>query len=308
MKRLIICIIACLFPLSAYSFDKVWNDSGPWNNKVGWKNTGGWLSTELLRETKVQIKRIKADGGTVIDEGWMDTTIRTLKAQGVYGNVKFLGDANFAVKKDGSNAVATLYDISGNNNDATQGTGANQPIWYVNQQNGKSGVSFDGVDDFLLNAAPAYNAQSLSITAVYKKVAPLETSNTGVLAASSNGLIQFTVTDGVVNAYDTGVDYYYANAHIGLTIPNNQFTAYHISTITSSTAPLASAYGNGVLSGTTTVVASYATTGLRIGSYNDAGDYAYNGSLTSLILSNVDFTAAQRTAIEAMLNTYYAIY
>ncbi|MEW6616685.1 MAG: hypothetical protein AB1401_14620 [Thermodesulfobacteriota bacterium] len=35
-------------------------------------------------ETIVQINRVIANGGTIVDEQWMDTVIRTLKAQGIY--------------------------------------------------------------------------------------------------------------------------------------------------------------------------------------------------------------------------------
>jgi len=45
--------------------------------------------------------------------------------------------------------VATWNDISGNSNNATQGTGANQPIFKTNQLNGLPTINFDGTNDFL---------------------------------------------------------------------------------------------------------------------------------------------------------------
>ncbi|OQY03961.1 MAG: hypothetical protein B6I20_03995, partial [Bacteroidetes bacterium 4572_117] len=45
--------------------------------------------------------------------------------------------------------VTEWTDISGNNNDGTQGTSANQPIYRTGQLNGLPTVIFDGTDDFI---------------------------------------------------------------------------------------------------------------------------------------------------------------
>lgn len=46
-------------------------------------------------------------------------------------------------------AAATWSDLSGRGNHATQGTGSKQPLYKVGIFNGRPGVPFDGVDDFL---------------------------------------------------------------------------------------------------------------------------------------------------------------
>lgn len=46
-------------------------------------------------------------------------------------------------------AVSSWADQSGNGNNATQGTGANQPVCTTNQQNGNNAVLFDGINDSL---------------------------------------------------------------------------------------------------------------------------------------------------------------
>ncbi len=61
-----------------------------------------------------------------------------------------------SVSKDVSNYVDTLFDMSGNNNDAIQNTGANQPLWIADGGagvNNKPVVRFDGSDDFLSNTS-----------------------------------------------------------------------------------------------------------------------------------------------------------
>lgn len=111
-------------------------------NSILKRKSGG-----LQPETRQQIGRILSDGGTVIDIPWMDSVIRTLKILGIYSNCKLLTDANFGVKKDITGAVSKLYDISGNNNDAVQATGASQPIWSL--VNGRGVITYDGSNDFL---------------------------------------------------------------------------------------------------------------------------------------------------------------
>jgi len=44
-------------------------------------------------------------------------------------------------------AIATWTDKSGQGNNVTQSTGANQPLFQTNQQNGKPGLTFDGSND-----------------------------------------------------------------------------------------------------------------------------------------------------------------
>jgi len=100
-------------------------------------------------------KRVQDDGGTVVDHESASKLVKLIKQSGVWGNVKFLADANFAVKLNSGVSVQTLYDLSGNNNDATQATVDKQPVWTAGVQNGKYGMSFDGTNDFLATTPDA---------------------------------------------------------------------------------------------------------------------------------------------------------
>lgn len=71
----------------------------------------------------------------------------------VTGLVLWLRPEELANLTDGT-AVATWPDASGNSNDATQGTGANQPLYKTNIQNGRAIVRFDGSNDFMQIANP----------------------------------------------------------------------------------------------------------------------------------------------------------
>lgn len=72
------------------------------------------------------------------DTGFMGT----IGAQIPLSNLKFWFDANIIPGNDGD-AIATWADRSGNGNNATQGTGANQPILKKNIINGNAAVRFN---------------------------------------------------------------------------------------------------------------------------------------------------------------------
>jgi len=120
-------------------------------------------------DTLIQKARIESDGGTVINLALMDGSIKILKSLGIYGNAKLLTDANWGVKKDGSGAVSKLYDISGNNNDAIQATGASQPIWSL--VGGKGVITYS--NKYL--TIPFINLSTLSYT-ILSKVNPSSTN------------------------------------------------------------------------------------------------------------------------------------
>lgn len=66
-----------------------------------------------------------------------------------------------------SSAIATWVDKSGNGYSPTQATGANQPLFTLNQSGGKPGIVFDGVNDFLAKTS-YYNLKQMTIFVVGK--------------------------------------------------------------------------------------------------------------------------------------------
>ena len=83
-------------------------------------------------------------------------------------------------------AITTWLDISGNNNDAEQFSGINQPLFQTSLVNGLPAVSFDGVNDFLtFNSNIA--AGDVTIFAVYSNTKP--SGNGGLLALSKHTLL-----------------------------------------------------------------------------------------------------------------------
>lgn len=271
----------------------------------------------LLPETMTQCRRIVADGGTIVDQRYMDRIIRTMKAQGIYTSAKYIGDANIAVKKDGSNAVSTLYDISGNNNDAVQATGSKQPIWTAAQQNGKPGLVFDGVDDYLETGANVDLSGAMSALCLFT------TPN-----SDPDGAGQFLLSNDPVNVVGAqlfithkqytnrmSVDYYNGGYRYATTTETcEKNLTYLLSAVrdnglaTSTTA----IWKNGTAQ-TVTMTGAYAVgetaNHLFIGGLSRTlTGYFWKKGILNVSIFNTNITTAQRQAMENVLNNYYAIY
>jgi len=241
-----------------------------------------------------QVERVEADGGKIIDVDYIEGMLATLVELGLMDNVKFLGDANFGVKKDAANAVSKLYDLSGNNNDVVQATGANQPVWTKAVQGGRAGLVFDGTDILTLTLGSALS-QPNTVFAVFKDI-----SGAGVIsifdgpAGSRHALQRIVATEnwriyagGTING---------PNGHSGVT------------------PTLASIVFNGISSGLFISGVSEASGDIGIqglgGFWIGADDYGgrMTGNIYSSIVINAALTTSQRTAIETYLNAYFAIY
>jgi hypothetical protein len=244
-------------------------------------------------ETMTQMNRILADGGTIVDLDYMDLVISTMKAQGIYTAAKFIGDANIAVKKDaGTGAVSILYDISGNNNDAVQAVGANQPIWTAGVQNGKYGIFGGNANTYLVS--PATVNQPDTIVVAEKLTATLSGAH---FIDAYSGARQIVIA----GAGQLGL---YAGASLDSGIAANTSPNILVSIFNGSSSEL---FKNGVsiASGDAGANASH---DILIGAGNGAPPTSINGNMLFVAEFNVSLTTTQRQAVDNLLNTYYAIY
>lgn len=105
----------------------------------------------LLKETREELRRMERAGHTIENDlPWslIDPILRELKAVGELSNLVFLGAAGAREVVSGS--VATLYDWSGNSNDATQSDSAKRPTETTSADyGGRVVLSPDGSDDYL---------------------------------------------------------------------------------------------------------------------------------------------------------------
>jgi hypothetical protein len=104
-------------------------------------------------------------------------------------------DASQIVGLNDGDPVATWSDLSGNGNDATQGTASQQPTYQTGEINGLPAVQFDGVDDGM--ALTAITTSNHTAFAVMKRA-----SGGNTLVLSNNvtfgpGALLFYNVDGI---------------------------------------------------------------------------------------------------------------
>lgn len=83
--------------------------------------------------------------------------------------------------------VTTWADLSGQGNHATQGTGAAKPLYKVGIANGRPGVLFDGVDDFMSLTAGAATAMLTGDHTVFAVVKWVTFGSDGRIVTVANG-------------------------------------------------------------------------------------------------------------------------
>jgi len=100
------------------------------NNRRRWlfSQQARWFTSLFDADAIAQRARIVADGGELYFNA-AQGFIRGLKTLNVYDSARILADPRFALKKDGSNHLSRLYDLSPNYYDLFQNTGSAMPTW-----------------------------------------------------------------------------------------------------------------------------------------------------------------------------------
>lgn len=120
---------------------------------------------------KNELDRARSNGGTVengVGTDLLGPIYQTLERAGEWNSTIFLGASG--VREVVSGSVATLFDISGNGNDAVQGTASARPTDTTAPQfGGKSVLQYDGTDDVLDATTGAYTQPNTVIAALNRK-------------------------------------------------------------------------------------------------------------------------------------------
>jgi hypothetical protein len=201
----------------------------------------------------------------------------------------------------GNGFVTTWYDQSGNANNATQTTAANQPQIVSSgamiTTNGKNSMSFDGSNDFF-NLASTINVASSNYN-----------SFVGKRDASGRRLLGLSSLDGAAYLWVLWADNkYYLQAkstNFQLSNSTDTTTSQLLLTGLNNAGTMAMYKNGGVISSiqaSTTIIMTINSLGQYFGgsSYNFA-------NLQEIVFYNSE-QSANRTGIETNINTFYSIY
>ncbi len=307
MKRLFLIFI--LLFLSATSSIAGGLFAGCYSSGFG---THSWRA-----DTEAYIARVEADGGTVINEQLVNDAYQFLADHSLSPLVWV--DANFGVKKDGSNKVSKLYDLSSGNKDAAQVTADNQPTWTASQQNGLATISFDGTNDNLQEGTQLGKPSSFTAFTVFK--ASIITSQTA---------LWMNRVDGVAYPFWGAILSYNSNGDMGLLVSKESATAgviggrtdtgkigttsYYLRTDRFATgANVLYIYLSGGAAETLTYAYQMVTENsgtsfdFRIGMYGDSAVY-YQGYIGSLCIFSSSLSDTDRGYVRDFINSKYAAY
>jgi Concanavalin A-like lectin/glucanases superfamily/Chitobiase/beta-hexosaminidase C-terminal domain len=208
--------------------------------------------------------------------------------------------ADNSVTANGSNQISLWGDVSGSQNNATQGTTANQPILTANSINSLPAVTFDGTAAyFQLNQILADFSPGASVIAV---VEPTAVSANATLADLENCApgTNLSLKEPSTNAAALNV----FNSNWNSTI--NSTNAVTVSSFQILEAvlppPIASSYTNTILNLNNPLAAANNYVGRA-----SAGSNYFHGLLAELYVYNTPLTPTNRTALEGYLSTKYNI-
>ena len=126
------------------------------------------LGARLLERTRTFRDRVQESGGSIENgslENLYDPILRKVKEWGLLSDLVFFGAASAVETNSGS--IATLFDASGNENDATQSDSAKQPTDTTDSEFGGRAVALsDGSDDILTSSLSSHTQPTTHLTLV----------------------------------------------------------------------------------------------------------------------------------------------
>jgi len=213
----------------------------------------------------------------------------------------------------GSGYITTWYDQSGNANDATQATAANQPrivnSGVIETTGSENAIKFDGSNDYMTRTAISA-LDSGNNYSYFTIVSNNLTANISTVFATS--AVSVDRVENLIDTRTTGG--FYRN----FLIQNTSLTAYYsdLSSANGSTNQRLlsgfvngfnmSAFDNGNTGGTATYTGTYNNDLFDIGAFRYLPRYL-NGYIQEIIIYPTD-ESSNRVGIETNINDYYSIY
>ena len=238
---------------------------------------------------------------------------------GQFGETGYIYIKNVSIRNTGlssSGFVTTWYDQSGNTNNATQATAANQPkivdSGSLVTENGNAAIDFDGTDDVLKSSDSSANGEDQAISAFITSA--IDTSN------AYRSVFAYYNTSSASDLYNIDFD---NSGRIKCIIRDSSLTLKQPSSSASfysaqqylrsfiSSGTLLNDYLNSVqgITNGDIDVGSITINGSSIGgrAYASSVDQYFIGTIQEIIIYPSD-ESANRTGIEGNINDYYNIY
>lgn len=200
---------------------------------------------------------------------------------------------------NGSN-VSQWSDKSGNNNNATQATAANQPTYTANGFNGKPVLTFDGTDFMAVNIArDRAQYPNLSVIAAYQ--ADVTATGRKALWGFDDGnwdRFQALRFDGL-SVLDFGVST--GSSATRIEALNTNDSVVYAARFALNESNASSVHVNGVLEATFTEAFNVSGTTLGIGSIASDGKYPFNGTFYEFMIVDSSVSDDDRQKLEGYL-------
>ncbi len=137
-------------------------------------------------------------------------------------NLKLWLEADTLVANVDGDAIQTWPDISGSNNDFTQATLANRPLFKTNIINGRPALLFDGINDVLTGPLLNTFLSAVSGATIYVVAKPTAITANSATPALNDGIFGGSVTNslGMTLRSNAGVYTYYTWVHDGTSQKN----------------------------------------------------------------------------------------
>jgi hypothetical protein len=213
-------------------------------------------------------------------------------------------DAGQGVTKDGSNYVSQWADQSGNGNNASQGTAANQPLYVASGLNSKPVISFDGINDYLIGTVLPIGAGSFTVFIIQRLRTTTHTASCSFLISIA-GVSKFSL-------YMQYTDYYAFSFSKGLYINsspsayNNVFFLWETTKILNTSI---TQHINGSQKSTSTnatITSSFVDDKYYLNYYVEGSIGEYD--IAEVLVYDSALSDTDRQRVENYLNTKYNIY
>lgn len=256
----------------------------------------------LLQQTIDERDRIENDGGTInngLVENLIDPVLKDLDDAGQLSSVSFLGAAG--AREVASGSMATIYDWSGNSDDATQASSSQRFTDSTSADfAGKVVGDADGTDDFLSVQGPETAFEDFTWSSI--AVGEYATSNFEPLFTSGDlrAIVRTNNSNGVETRIDDG------STSVNPTSTNSTIPLPVIHSSVADAGDVTNRFNGGNETSASGTLSTTAATRLELGARS--GTTYLGGVFTALILIDAAISDSLLSSLETTVNDYYSVY